>query len=130
MLSLLSDMAGFGDTVDSLLETYSICLSRLKGLKGSKHTRQLRKNIRSDQYKVRSAYSLRLAATGNNLQKGDGVYFPFTESIILVLKRDCSRSPVFIGKGYQASDIGHCTAGSSDERSGTRDRLPVTSVVV
>ncbi|CCF47103.1 hypothetical protein CH063_04042 [Colletotrichum higginsianum] len=106
-------MAGFGDTVDSLLETYSICLSRLKGLKGSKHTRQLRKNIRSDQYKVRSAYSLRLAATGNNLQKGDGV-----------------RSPVFIGKGYQASGIGHCTAGSSDERSGTRDRLPVTSVVV
>ncbi|TQN65075.1 hypothetical protein CSHISOI_10346 [Colletotrichum shisoi] len=75
-------MAGFGDTVDSLLETYSICLSRLKGFKGSKHTRQLRKNIRSNQYKVRSVYSLRRAATGNSLEKGDAAARSSLEKVI------------------------------------------------
>ncbi|KAK1968269.1 hypothetical protein LY78DRAFT_632294 [Colletotrichum sublineola] len=67
-------MAGFGETVELLLETYSKCLSLLKGLKGtnsSKRPRQLRKSIRSDRSKVRSAYSSRLSMAGNDLQKGD-----------------------------------------------------------
>ncbi|OHW96703.1 hypothetical protein CSPAE12_04738 [Colletotrichum incanum] len=69
-------MAEFGDTVDSLLETYSKCLSLLKGLKGtsnSKQPRQLRKSIRSDRSKVRSVYSSRLSVAGSDLEKGDAV---------------------------------------------------------
>ncbi|KZL83462.1 hypothetical protein CI238_02501, partial [Colletotrichum incanum] len=74
--SLLFTMAEFGDTVDSLLETYSKCLSLLKGLKGtsnSKQPRQLRKSIRSDRSKVRSVYSSRLSVAGSDLEKGDAV---------------------------------------------------------
>ncbi|KAK1978127.1 hypothetical protein LZ30DRAFT_599825 [Colletotrichum cereale] len=67
-------MAGFGETVESLMETYSKCLSLLKGLKGtnsSKRPRQLRKSIRSDRSKVRSVYSSRLSVAGSDLEKGD-----------------------------------------------------------
>ncbi|WYZ46476.1 hypothetical protein EsH8_IX_000701 [Colletotrichum jinshuiense] len=68
-------MGEFGNTVDSLLETYSKCLSLLKSLKGvnnnDKQPRQLRKSIRSDRSKVRSVYSTRLSVSGSHLEKGD-----------------------------------------------------------
>ncbi|KAK2001974.1 hypothetical protein LX36DRAFT_299029 [Colletotrichum falcatum] len=67
-------MAGFGETVELLLETYSNCLSLLKSMKGTnsrKQSRQLRKSIRSDRSEVRSVYSSRLSMSGNGFEKGD-----------------------------------------------------------
>ncbi|KAF9870852.1 hypothetical protein CkaCkLH20_11751 [Colletotrichum karsti] len=67
-------MAGFGGTVDSLLETYSKCMLLLKGLRGANKNsqpRQLRRRIRSDRSKVRSVYSSRLSLNGTRLEKGD-----------------------------------------------------------
>ncbi|OHE92431.1 hypothetical protein CORC01_12292 [Colletotrichum orchidophilum] len=69
-------MACFGDTIDSLLETYSMCLSILKNLKGPRHSkqpRQLRKSIRSDRSKVQSVYSSQLSVAGIHFEKGDAV---------------------------------------------------------
>ncbi|KAK7434004.1 hypothetical protein CaCOL14_005289 [Colletotrichum acutatum] len=80
-------MACFGDTIDSLLETYSKCLSLLKGLKGArnnKQPRQLRRSIRSDRSKVRSVYSSKLSVAGSHLEKGDAVA---RSSVRRVIKR-------------------------------------------
>lgn len=73
------NMGRFGNTVDSLLETYSKCLSLLKGLRGAENNsqpRQLRKCIRSDRSKVLRAYSSRLSLSGSHFEKGDGTQPP------------------------------------------------------
>ncbi|KAK1659265.1 hypothetical protein BDP55DRAFT_637139 [Colletotrichum godetiae] len=80
-------MAGFGDTIDSLLETYSKCLSLLKGLKGARNSRQprqLRRSLRSDRSKVQSVYSSKLSVAGTHLEKGDAVA---RSSVRRVIKR-------------------------------------------
>ncbi|KAL0933026.1 uncharacterized protein CTRU02_211989 [Colletotrichum truncatum] len=67
-------MGRFDETVDSLLETYSKCLSLLKDLGGTcseSQPRQLRKCIRSDRSKVRRVYSSQLSLKGSQLETGD-----------------------------------------------------------
>ncbi|KAH7141176.1 hypothetical protein B0J13DRAFT_52528 [Dactylonectria estremocensis] len=72
-------MGSFGATVASLLETYTKCLSLLKGfttsgdLDGSSSDIQssLGSSLRSDRARVRRAYSSRLSQNGRRLEKGD-----------------------------------------------------------
>lgn len=129
-------MGEFGNTVDSLLETYSKCLSLLKSLKGvnnnDKQPRQLRKSIRSDRSKVRSVYSTRLSVSGSHLEKGDGICFYTSHSSRnIVLTGDHSCGSVFAEKSYQSSYLGHDQATSSHhQRTESYHRLPVTQDLV
>lgn len=75
---------GFGDSVKSLLETYSNCVSLLKSLRppkskgGDDSTKKddqqvvLLKSLKKDRALVERAYSSRLSETGGKLRKGDG----------------------------------------------------------
>ena len=77
---------GFGDSVKSLLETYSNCVSLLKSLRppkpkgkgrddsAKKDDQQvvLLKSLKKDRALVERAYSSRLSETGGKLRKGDG----------------------------------------------------------
>lgn len=69
-------MGSFGEAVDSLLSTYTKCLSLLKGLRqeGKPNDSQSRlgSSIRSDRSKVRRVYSSRLSVKGTSFEKGDG----------------------------------------------------------
>ncbi|KAK0754820.1 hypothetical protein B0T18DRAFT_386637 [Schizothecium vesticola] len=74
---------GFGDSVKSLLETYSNCVSLLKSLRppkpkgrddsAKKDDQQvvLLKSLKKDRALVERAYSSRLSETGGKLRKGD-----------------------------------------------------------
>lgn len=72
-------MGSFGGTVASLLDTYTKCLSLLKGLrqegKPSGSQTRLGSSIRSDRAKVRRVYSSRLSLKGAPFEKGDGEFF-------------------------------------------------------
>ncbi|KAK1594061.1 uncharacterized protein LY79DRAFT_513272 [Colletotrichum navitas] len=97
-------MAGFGETVESLLETYSKCLSLLKGLKGtnsSKRPRQLRKSIRSDRSKVRSVYSSRLSMSGSDFEKGDAAARSSLRKVIKRLTSAMTRLLHLITRGQK-----------------------------
>lgn len=69
----------FGDTVASLLDTYTRCLALLKGLGRGREPKaeddaasRLSKSIRSDRTHVRRAYSSGLKRRGASFEKGDG----------------------------------------------------------
>ncbi|KAK6849670.1 hypothetical protein PG995_013503 [Apiospora arundinis] len=76
-------MAGFGENVSALLDTYTRCLGLLKAFKGhsgsnnttsydaSKENARLRSSIRSDRSQIRKAYSTKLSKSGNRLKRGD-----------------------------------------------------------
>lgn len=76
------DMGKFGDTIQSLVDTYSNCLALLKALRGAEQRRDKRRGnplqsslgsqIRSDRARVRSAYSSRLSRRGASFERGDG----------------------------------------------------------
>ncbi len=70
---------GFGDSVTTLLETYSNCLQLLKAFNRQKgdgdslsNEALLRKSIKSDRAKARRAYSASLSASGSRVEKGSG----------------------------------------------------------
>lgn len=69
-------MGSFGETVASLLDTYTKCLSLLKGLRQhgrpSDSQSRLGSSIRSDRAKVRRVYSSRRSLKGASFEKGDG----------------------------------------------------------
>ncbi|KAH7152980.1 hypothetical protein EDB81DRAFT_439744 [Dactylonectria macrodidyma] len=75
----LAIMGSFGATVASLLETYTKCLSLLKGFarsgdldsSSSELQSSLGSSLRSDRARVRRAYSTRLSQNGRRLEKGD-----------------------------------------------------------
>lgn len=82
-------MGGFGNTVGSLIETYSKCLSLLKGLTNTGDAEfvsggldgspdSLRKSIRSDRSRLRRAYESQLSLN-DGLKTGDGG-FPSTHA--------------------------------------------------
>lgn len=68
----------FGETVCVLLETYSRCLSLLKGFrrtgKQTESQSRLGSSIRSDKAKIRRVYSARLSLRGGTFEKGDSQY--------------------------------------------------------
>lgn len=69
-------MGSFGETVASLLDTYTKCLSLLKGLRQdgrpSDSQSRLGTSIRSDRSKVRRVYSSKVSVKGRSFEKGDG----------------------------------------------------------
>ncbi|KAK7419987.1 hypothetical protein QQX98_002993 [Neonectria punicea] len=76
-------MGTFGATVASLLDTYTKCLSLLKGFRSDdgSHTGRgtpselqssLGSSLRSDRARVRRAYSSQLSQNGVRFEKGDG----------------------------------------------------------
>jgi hypothetical protein len=70
-------MGSFGTAVASLLDTYTKCLSLLKGARNSEagvpsETRStLSTSLRSDRARVRRAYASRLSQNGSRFEKGD-----------------------------------------------------------
>lgn len=77
-------MGTFGATVTSLLDTYTKCLSLLKGFRGgdgghgtaSELQSSLGSSLRSDRARVRRAYSSQLSQNGVRFEKGDGESCP------------------------------------------------------
>lgn len=72
-------MGEFGDVVAALLETYSTCSSLLKRWQRYRKTRyareetsKLRKQLRSDQKHVSTAYFASAARRGDMFRDGDG----------------------------------------------------------
>jgi hypothetical protein len=72
----------FGNSVNTLLDIYSNCISLLKAFKrrdGSgtsrqeKHEAQLRKSLKEDRAKVRRAYSSAVSERGSRFEHGDGI---------------------------------------------------------
>lgn len=69
--------SSFGTAVASLLDTYTKCLSLLKGARNSEagvssETRStLSTSLRSDRARVRRAYASRLSQDGSRFEKGD-----------------------------------------------------------
>ena len=70
---------GFGDSVNTLLGTYSNCLKLLKAFGGTRGDGDslsgdtlLRKSIKADRAKVQRAYSSRRSQAGRRFEKGDG----------------------------------------------------------
>ncbi|OIW29999.1 hypothetical protein CONLIGDRAFT_680793 [Coniochaeta ligniaria NRRL 30616] len=73
----------FGNSVDTLIEVYSNCISLLKAFKcrgeggasrRDEHNRrqvQLRKSLRSDRERVQRAYSSAVSETGSRFERGD-----------------------------------------------------------
>ncbi|KAJ4263184.1 hypothetical protein NW762_006806 [Fusarium torreyae] len=70
-------MGNFGTAVTSLLDTYTKCLSLLKGFRNddagtlSETRSTLSTSLRSDRARVRRAYSSRLSQDGSRFEKGD-----------------------------------------------------------
>ncbi|KAI6776129.1 hypothetical protein HG530_000074 [Fusarium avenaceum] len=70
-------MGSFGTAVASLVDTYTKCLSLLKGARNSEagvssETRStLSTSLRSDRARVRRAYASRLSQDGSRFEKGD-----------------------------------------------------------
>lgn len=69
----------FGQTVASLLDTYTKCLALLKGVRKSASSISepqvnLGRSLRSDRARIRHAYSSRLSQDGSRLDKGDGEF--------------------------------------------------------
>ncbi|KIL90583.1 hypothetical protein FAVG1_06316 [Fusarium avenaceum] len=70
-------MGSFGTAVASLVDTYTKCLSLLKGARNreagvSSETRStLSTSLRSDRARVRRAYASRLSQDGSRFEKGD-----------------------------------------------------------
>ncbi|KAM0354117.1 hypothetical protein ACHAPU_001152 [Fusarium lateritium] len=70
-------MGSFGTAVTSLLDTYTNCLSLLKGFRNSdagasSETRStLSTSLRSDRARIRRAYASRLSQDGSRFEKGD-----------------------------------------------------------
>jgi pectin methylesterase-like acyl-CoA thioesterase len=72
-------MGNFGAAVTSLLDTYTKCLSLLKGTRnqeddGALHDTHsaLSASLRSDRARVRRVYASRLSKDGSRFEKGDG----------------------------------------------------------
>ena len=71
-------MGNFGNAVTSLLDTYTKCLSLLKGSRKydagplSDTQSTLSASLRSDRSRVRKAYVSRLSKDGSRFEKGDG----------------------------------------------------------
>jgi hypothetical protein len=69
-------MGSFGDSVGSLLDTYTKCLLLLRELtRGSKATdeqTQLGGSIRSSRTNVRNYYSSKVSESGSSFEAGDG----------------------------------------------------------
>lgn len=72
---------GFGNSINTLLETYSNCIRLLKAFKhhdGSSalgaddQKASLRKSLKLDRRLVASTYSARLSEAGKRFEKGDG----------------------------------------------------------
>lgn len=72
----------FGNSVNTLLDIYSNCISLLKAFKrrdGSgksrqeKHQAQLRKSLKEDSTRVRRAYSSAVSERGSSFEHGDGM---------------------------------------------------------
>lgn len=73
-------MGNFGAAVHSLLDTYTKCLSLLRGFRASDADHgaasvsqsKLSKSLRSDRSSIRRAYSSRASQNGSLFEKGDG----------------------------------------------------------
>ncbi|KAH6994831.1 hypothetical protein EDB80DRAFT_688851 [Ilyonectria destructans] len=87
-------MGTFGATIVSLLETYSKCLSLLKGFSGggdrdgtpAELQSSLGSSLRSDRARVRRAYSSRLSQNGRRLEKGDAASRSALRRVVRKLK--------------------------------------------
>lgn len=71
-------MGSFGDTVTSLVDTYTRCLAALEGFGRGKQpdesSSRLRRALRKARGKVRRVYSSKLSHGGSSFEKGDGEY--------------------------------------------------------
>lgn len=71
----------FGNSVNTLLDMYSNCISLLRAFKRrggngeslqEKHQAQLRKSLKEDRARVRRAYSSAVSERGSPFEHGDG----------------------------------------------------------
>jgi hypothetical protein len=94
-----SPKMAFGSSVDTLLEVYSNCLSLLKAFKrrGStpderdrKQQTQLRKSLKSDRARVRTAYSSAVSEAGSRFERGDGKAHLLPISFLGVIELTCT----------------------------------------
>jgi hypothetical protein len=83
-------MGNFGNAVTSLLDTYTRCLSLLKGARKhdagplSDTQSTLSSSLRSDRSRVRKAYASRLSKDGSRFEKGDA---PARSALRRIIKR-------------------------------------------
>ncbi|KPA43885.1 hypothetical protein FLAG1_03143 [Fusarium langsethiae] len=101
-------MGNFGAAVTSLLDTYTKCLSLLKGTRnqddGALHDTHsaLSASLRSDRARVRRVYASRLSKDGSRFEKGDAparsalrrIVKKLTTTLTNIVSHDEKRQPV------------------------------------